>query len=86
MLNSTPQELSKKLYHALKERFPDINLVEIVENPFTHDSIWMRVIPPSDTQTRLQFSGLAAEMTTDILVDHDCDILITYAANPLITH
>ena len=46
----------------------------------------MRVIPPLDRQERTQFSELAAELTTEILMEYGYDIVITYAANPAVSH
>jgi len=86
MLNFKEEELSQKLYSELKSRFPDIELVEIIESPFAEGDVWMRVIPPGDSEKESQFSRLAAEMTTDILVDYGYGILITYARNPATSH
>lgn len=86
MLDSKQKELSKNLYNELKTRFPEIGLVEIVESPFEEGEVWMRVIPPLDSQKESQFSHVAAEMATDILVDYGYNILITYARCPSTTH
>ena len=86
MLNFKQQELSENLYNALKVRFPDIELVEILESPFGEADIWIRVVPPVDKEKRSEFSHIAAEMTTDILVDYGYGIAITYAREPSATH
>jgi hypothetical protein len=82
MLNIKQKELSENLYNTLKGQFPDIELVEIIECPFEEGDVWMRVIPPTDSEQESQFSHLAAEMVTDILLDYGHDILITYASYP----
>jgi hypothetical protein len=86
MLTPIQNQLSNQLYHSLKERFSDIELVEIIENPFERDSVWMRIIPPADSARSIQFGELAADMTTDILVEHDCDIVISFATLSKSTH
>lgn len=82
----TQKHLSHALFHELKLRFPDIELVEIIENPFERDSVWMRIVPPAESARSIQFGELAADMATDILVEQDCDIMISFAAHPASTH
>lgn len=86
MLNFKEQELSNNLFNKLKKQFPAIELVEIIENAYDGGDVWMRVIPPLDRQERTQFSELAAELTTEILMEYGYDIVITYAANPAVSH
>jgi hypothetical protein len=86
MLTPAQNQLSYTLFHELKLRFPDIELVEIIENPFERDSVWMRIVPPAESARSIQFGELAADMTTDILVEHDCDIMISFAAHPASPH
>jgi len=86
MLTPAQNQLSYALFHELKLRFPDIELVEIIENPFERDSVWMRIVPPAESARSIQFGELAADMTTDILVEHDCDIMISFAAHPASPH
>jgi hypothetical protein len=86
MLNFKEQELSNNLFNKLKKQFPAIELVEIIENSYDGGDVWMRVIPPLDRQERTQFSELAAELTTEILMEYGYDIVITYAANPAVSH
>lgn len=86
MLNFKEQELSNHLFNKLKEQFPSIELVEIIENSCDGGDIWMRVIPPLDRQERTQFSELAADLATEILIEYSYDIVITYAADPAASH
>ncbi len=86
MLTPAQNQLSYALFHELKLCFPEIELVEIIENPFERDSVWMRVIPPAERARSIQFGELAADMTTDILVEHDCDIMISFATHSASSH
>ena len=86
MLNFKEQELSNNLFNKLKKQFPAIELVEIIENAYDGGDVWMRVIPPLDRQERTQFSELAADLATEILIEYGYDIVITYAANPAVSH
>jgi len=86
MLTPTQNQLSNQLYHSLKEHFPDIELVEIIENPSERDGVWMRIIPPAESARSIQFGELAADITTNILVEHDCDIVISFATHSASSH
>lgn len=86
MLSPIQNQLSNQLYLALKEQFPDIELVEIIENPFEQDSVWMRIVPPADSVRSIQLGKLAADITTDLLVEQDCDIVISYAKKSSSNH
>jgi len=79
MLNPKEIELSSKLFEELQLKFHTIRLVEIIENPHEEDGVWMRIIQPIDSKECIAFSEFAAEMTTDILVEHNCDITISFA-------
>jgi len=79
MLNPKEIELSSKLFEELQLKFHTIRLVEIIENPHEKDGVWMRIIQPIDSKKCIAFSEFAAEMTTDILVEHNCDITISFA-------
>lgn len=79
MLNPKEIELSNKLFEKLQLKFPTIRLVEIIENPHEKDGVWMRIIPPTDSKESIAISEFAAEMTTDIIVEHNCNITISFA-------
>jgi len=80
MLNPEQKELSEHLYSSLKEQFPSIELVEIIDCPFEEGDVWMRIIPPDDSKQKSQVSNMASKMVTDILMEYGHDILITYAS------
>jgi len=78
MLNIKQKELSENLFLTLKAHYPEITLVEIVENPFEGGDVWMRIHPPVDNKEKNQFVAMAAELSTDILLEYGYDITITY--------
>jgi hypothetical protein len=86
MLNMQQKELSENLFSTLKAQYPEIDLMEIIESPFEQGSVWMRVYPPADLQKKRLFGELAAELSTDILVEYGCDIIITYVAGSSVVH
>lgn len=86
MLNLQQKELSENLFSTLKAQYPEIDLMEIIESPFEQGSVWMRIYPPADLQKKRSFGELAAELSTDILVEYGCDIIITYVAGSSAVH
>ncbi|MEN9849305.1 MAG: hypothetical protein RL368_2045 [Pseudomonadota bacterium] len=86
MLNFKQKELSENLFLTLKAQFPDIGLVEIIENPFEGGEVWMRIQPPVNSQQQSQFSELAAELSTNILVEYGYDIAISYVTDNKAVH
>lgn len=85
MLNIKQKELSEKLFLTLKEHYPEIALVEIVENPFGGD-VWMRINPPINNIQKNQFVEMAAELSTDVLLEYGYDITITYVTQSSAIH
>ena len=81
MLSQKEIELSDGLFKKLQFIFPTISLVEIVENPHEKNGVLMRIIPPIGTEESIVFGEFAAEMTSGILVEHDCDIIISFTGD-----
>lgn len=48
MINFKQRELSRMLIDKLKERFPEVEMVNIIESPENPSSIWVKVIMPDD--------------------------------------
>ena len=86
MLNLQQKKLSENLFSTLKAQYPEIDLMEIIESLFEQGSVWMRVYPPADLQKKRLFGELAAELSTDILVEYGCDIIITYVSGSSVVH
>ncbi len=86
MLNVKQRELSENLFSTLKAHYPEIDLLEIIESPFEQGSVWMRIYPPAAIQNKLQLDELAAQLTTDILVEEGYDIIVTYVSSASTIH
>jgi hypothetical protein len=78
-MNSKQMELSQMLFNQLKAQFPEIELVSIVESPIYRDSIWVNIVKPENDDRRLELNELAANISTDILMDYGYDIMISSA-------
>jgi hypothetical protein len=80
MTNFKQIELAEGLFNKLKVKFPEIELVNITEGPENPDSLRVRIIMPEDDDRRILLREMAAEISTDILLDYGYDILIRSAS------
>lgn len=70
MINFKQEELSLNLFQQLKERFPEIELMEVMESPVYRDNIWVRISVPEDDDRYMDLVDLSSEISTDILLDY----------------
>jgi hypothetical protein len=80
MINFKQMELSQGLFGQLQKRFPEVELVEIVESPVSQESIRVRLIKPADDNRRIELSELAGEISTEILLNYGYHIIISSAS------
>ena len=79
-MNLKERELSNQLFTTLKQQFPEIYLVEIMESPVQADSIRVRMIMPEDEDREIEIREKASEISTNILLDYGYHILIRSAS------
>lgn len=79
MINFKAKELSHKLFEDLKQQFPEIELVEIVESPVYQNTIWVCIIMPDDEDREINLREIASEISTDILLEYGHSIGIVSA-------
>jgi hypothetical protein len=77
MFNFKQKELSRMLFDRLKEQFPEISLVSITPSYENPEDIWVNIIYPEDEDREIEMGKLAAEISTDILLDYGYSISIT---------
>ena len=80
MMNLKERELSSQLFTTLKQQFPEIDLVEIVESQVQTNSIRVRMIMPEDEDKEIEMREKSSEISTDILLDYGYHILISSAS------
>jgi hypothetical protein len=78
-MNVKQRELSMLLFNQLKERFPELGLVNITESAENQNQIWVNVTMPSDEDIEIEVRELASEISTDILLDYGYHITISSA-------
>jgi len=79
MINFKVRELSHKLFENLKQHFPEIELVDIVESPVYQNTIWVRLIMPNNEDREINLREMASEISTDILLEYGHSIGIISA-------
>lgn len=80
MMNLKEIELSNQIFATLKQQFPEIDLVEIVESPIQRDSVRVRIVMPEDEDREISMREKASEISTDILLEYGYHILISSAS------
>jgi hypothetical protein len=68
------------LFDKLKLQFPELELVGFSEGPEDPDDVLVNVIMPDDEDREIAVRGLAAEISTDILMDYGYLIIISSAS------
>ena len=71
MITEKQETLAHELFQSLKAKFPEIELVGLIESPADPDSIWVNIIMPEDDDRQIDLREFAAEQATDILLDLD---------------
>lgn len=72
MLKQKQIELIEKVYLAVKNKFPDIELGEIA---YGDTDTWVDFIIPEELFGEEELDGILAEYSTDILCDYGYSIL-----------
>ena len=80
MINLKQTELSHQLFNQLKQHYPEIEWVDIVESGIYPDHLLVKVIMPEDEDREIEMGHLAAELSTDILIDYGYHITISSAS------
>jgi len=74
--NFKQEELIEIMIQSLKEKYPEINLIEITESPENPNTLWIKITSPKDEDRKLELRELAAEKCTDILCDYGYHMLV----------
>jgi hypothetical protein len=70
MINFKQEELAQELFSVLKNRFPEIGLINVTESPANYSDVWVNITAPQDEDREIELIELAGEKTTDILLDY----------------
>ena len=84
MINDKQIELSRMIFDKLKVKFPEIELVDIVESPENPNTIWVRISMPDDDDKEIELLEMGGEMSADILLDYGHHILVIITSAPML--
>jgi len=70
MINFKQQELAQELFYSIKNEFPEIELINIVESPEDPNDLWINTTSTSDEDRELALIDLAGDKTVDILTQY----------------
>jgi len=78
MMNFKQKELCNEFYQALKERFPEIELINITESPENPNELWLNITDSNDDDREIEIIEFAGKKSTDILLDYGYSISILF--------
>ncbi len=76
MINFKQQELVEKISAAVKERFPEVEFINVTEGPEDPADLWLNVIAPENEDREMAFRDFTSELTSDILLEYGYLILV----------
>lgn len=76
MINFKQQELIDSLLHAVKEKYPVVEFINVTESPEDPADLWINVTAPDDEDRELELSEFTSQLSTDILQDYGYLILV----------
>lgn len=79
MMNDKQIQLSRGLFEQLKQHYPEIELIDIVESGVYPNHIWVNLVMPEEDDRRSGLREQAADLSTDILLDYGYHITVSSA-------
>ncbi len=75
-LNFKQEELIEELMNDIREKFPEVGLIDITESPDDPESLWINVTAPEDEDTMMNLIDFSGDKLTDILLNYGYHMLI----------
>ena len=76
MINAQQQSLIDQLFETIKEKFSEIELINITESPEDPNDVWVNVTEPKNEDREIELIEFASDKAMDILLDYDYHISI----------
>ncbi|CAN2040992.1 conserved hypothetical protein [Candidatus Magnetomoraceae bacterium gMMP-15] len=76
MINFKQEELIEKLINQIKEKFPEIDLINITESPEDPESLWINLTAPDDEDREIELREFSSDKVADILLDYGYHMLV----------
>lgn len=81
MINFKQLELIESLLQAVKEKYPEIEFINVTESPEDPADLWINVTAPEDEDREIELSEFTSQLSTDILQDYGYLILVMPRSN-----
>lgn len=60
----------------IRERYPEVELIKVVESAENPSTLWIRVTAPEDEEREIEMREFASEKVADILLDYGYHMLV----------
>ena len=81
MINFKQQELIDGLLQAVKEKYPEVEFINVTESPEDPTDLWINITAPEDEDREIELSEFTSQLSTDILQDYGYLILVMPRSN-----
>jgi hypothetical protein len=82
VINFKQEQLIEEVLNYVKQKFPEIRLLNVTESPEDPESLWIRVTSPEDEDRRAELISYSCNKTMDILTDYGYHILVMPLPEP----
>ncbi len=76
MINFKQQELIDALVDGIKKRFPEVELIDVVESPEDPNTLWIRVTDPENEDREIDLIEFSGDVVTDIHINYGYHMLV----------
>ncbi len=77
MINFKQEELIEQLMNLIQNKFPEVELIKVMESPEDPESLWIEVTAPDDEDREMELSDFSCEEATDIFLDYGYHMLVS---------
>ncbi len=75
-INFKQEELIEKLMNDIRQEFPEVGLIDIVEGHEDPETLWINVTAPEDEDREMALIEFSGDKGMDILMDYGYHLLV----------
>jgi hypothetical protein len=75
-INFKQEELIEGLMNTIREKFPEVELINVAEGPEDPETLWINMTAPEDEDREIELLRFGSGIVADILLDYGYHILI----------
>lgn len=76
MINFKQEELIDALMQDIKARYPEVELIKVMESAENPSTLWVKVTAPEDEEREIEMREFASGKVADILLDYGYHMLV----------